>query len=111
MVSFDHLQAGKLVTEEVLAAFLVRAAVLRLLADENARRKAKELQAAYQDWDGPANAAHFLEEHFGAGKHPAGYAPLQNLAGERVDLRRWLLALLLLSAVLVWKLSHKDRKD
>lgn len=37
----------------------------RLLVDEVARKAAIELQAELQRWDGPENAARYLEEHFG----------------------------------------------
>ncbi len=44
----------------------VQHAIQALLADDDAKRKAREFAAIMERWDGPSRAATLLVEHFGA---------------------------------------------
>ncbi len=55
-----HLHKRRLAPRDVLAG------VARLLASDDARRRAREFQRTCQAWDGPERAARFLEQTFGA---------------------------------------------
>jgi UDP:flavonoid glycosyltransferase YjiC (YdhE family) len=70
----------------------LQAAIRRLLADETARaRKQRRWPRNSSSWDGAKNGAAYLIRQFGQGSPPAGYRPMQNLAGERVDARPYLI--------------------
>lgn len=82
----------------------MRAAVRALLDDQQARERAEALAAEIARWDGPERVAAFLKEQFGAPEPPAGYEPMQNLAGQRIAWRRWLVGAAALGlALLLWR--------
>jgi len=86
-------------------------AVLKLLKDEHARQRARELQAEYERWDGPVQVADFLREHFPSPNPPAYYHPMQNLEGERIDFRKLALAsLVVLAGLAAWRRRQMSRR-
>jgi UDP:flavonoid glycosyltransferase YjiC (YdhE family) len=90
---------------------VVQDAILKLLGDERAQQRARELQAEYERWDGPTQAADFLREHFRSLQPPAYYHPMQNLEGERIDFRKLGLAsLALFAGIAVWRGRKRSRR-
>jgi UDP:flavonoid glycosyltransferase YjiC (YdhE family) len=89
----------------------VREAILKLLGDEHARQRARELQAEYERWNGPALAADILQENFNTPAPPAYYRPMQNLEGERIDVRKLVLAsLALFAGGAIWRSRKMSRR-
>lgn len=89
----------------------MRAAILQLLTDPQARERAAELAAEYAGWDGARRTADFLRAHFASSTPPAGYHPQQNLDDGRLKLRPWLVggaaAAAALLGTLLWRRARR----